>query len=78
MKTSEKNKNWWESYDWAGSFSEGRAPVRLGEKWGHVDFAGKVTTMVIYDDVGYFSEGRAWVQLGDKWGHVDLGGKYEE
>jgi len=35
--------NWKQKYDNVGSFTEGRARVKLNGKWGHVDENGKVT-----------------------------------
>ena len=68
-------KSWREEYDYsAGNFYEGRAQVRLGKKWGHVDGSGTVTTPVVYHSVGDFYGGRAYVRLGKRWGYVDKSG----
>jgi|WetSurMetagenome_2_1015567.scaffolds.fasta_scaffold08178_10 hypothetical protein len=63
-----------DEYDDVGYFSEGRAWVEKGGKWGHVDIDGKVTTPIEYDYVMDFSEGRACVKKGGRWGHVDKQG----
>lgn len=47
----------------AGPFSEGRAPVLVGLKWGYADSAGTVRIPAAFDWAGPFSEGRAAVAV---------------
>jgi len=68
-------KDWKQKYDDVGSFYDGRARVRLKDKYGHVDKNGKVTTQIKYDYTGSFYEDRALVRIKDKYGHVDKNGK---
>lgn len=75
VKREKKMKNWRDKYDSVGDFFDGRAWVRIGKKWGHVDENGDVTTPIEYDSVGSFYRGRAWVLLNEKWGRVDKQGK---
>ena len=69
-------ENWRDRYYYAGDYHEGRAWVRKGKKYGHVDLSGVVTTPIIYDYTGNYHNCRAWVRLDKKCGHVDLSGKF--
>ena len=62
-------------YDYVGTFSEGLAQVKVGEKWGFIDKTGKQITPCLYDDARDFSEGLAKVIVGEKWGFIDKQGK---
>lgn len=66
-------------YDGAGSFREGLAAVKTGEKWGFIDQKGQEVVPPKYDDVHHFREGFAAVCMGDwktgKWGFIDRTGK---
>ena len=64
-----------EKYDYVGDPYEGLARVRLGDKWGHVNEVGEVTTPLIYDGAGNFCRGLACVRLDNKWGHVNTAGE---
>jgi len=68
--SSELNKY----YD-LGWFSEGYAPVKVGEKWGYIDKMGKPVIDAKYDKVDIFSDGFAPVKIGKKWGYIDKTGK---
>lgn len=48
-------------YDDARGFSEGLAPVKVGDKWGFVDENNKMVIKPQYDFVGDFNEGKAVV-----------------
>jgi hypothetical protein len=61
-------------YDKVGEFQEGRAWVRVNDKYGFVDLQGNEVIPLKYDGVGEFREGRAWVRVYRKWGFVDLQG----
>lgn len=52
-------------YDKAWGFREGRAAVRIDDKWGFVDTSGEMVIPLIYDDASSFSDGLALVQLGE-------------
>ena len=58
-----------------GKFTEGRALVKLGEKWGFIDKTGKLVIPPQFEKAGGFSEGLAPVQRGEKWGFIDRTGK---
>jgi len=62
-------------YDWAGSFSEGLAPVRLNGKYGYINKSGKLVLPLKYQSAGFFSEGLAHVKLFGKYGFIDKSGK---
>jgi hypothetical protein len=72
-------KHWKYTYDDTGSFSEGRASVRINGKCGFVDTEGNEVTSLKYDWVGDFYEGRARIHLiinGERIiGEIDLDGK---
>lgn len=59
-------------YDYARSFSEGLAAVRLGDwingKWGFIDVTGKELFMVNYEGVGDFFQGVVIVSSGENGG----------
>ena len=48
-------------FDEVGEFSEGVAPVRLGDKWGYIDHFGSVLSPVVYQSAFRFQNGYAWV-----------------
>ena len=62
-------------YDWAGSFSEGLAPVRLNGKYGYINKSGKLVLPLKYEDAWDFSEGLAPVELSGMWGYINKSGK---
>lgn len=61
-------------YDWAGSFSEGMAPVELNGKWGFIDKQGNMVLPFKYDIAESFSESLARVGLNGKYGFIDKQG----
>jgi hypothetical protein len=61
-------------YDDACSYSDGRAAVRIGDKWGYIDSNGYMVVAVMYDVAHPFSEGRAAVRSGDRWCYIDIHG----
>ena len=61
-------------YSYAGTFSEGFAPVRDGQV-GFIDETGKEIIQCKYDRVGDFQEGLAEVALNKKSGYIDKTGK---
>jgi len=60
--------------DEIGSFQEGRAWVIKGNKYGHVDKNGNITTPIIYDGIGNFYEGEAWVRINDFGFDINING----
>ena len=69
-----KSKNRKE-YDYASSFSEGLAFVRLNNKWGVIDKTGEIIIPLEYEKLSSFSEGLAAIQSNNKWGFIDKTGK---
>lgn len=64
------------SYDFALDFTEGLALVRLGNRRGYVDLAGKEAIKPAkYERAGQFMGGFAPVMIGGKWGYIDRAGK---
>ena len=51
-------------YEFAESFSEGLALVRLNRKFGFIDYSGKVVIDLMYDDASSFNNGIANVEIG--------------
>ena len=62
-------------FTWAGSFSEGLAPVVKDGKYGYIDKDGRVVIAPTYDTASDFTDGKAVVQLNDKYGVVDTEGR---
>jgi hypothetical protein len=48
-------------FDGFGRFSDGLAPVRIGENWGYIDTKGKMVIQPAYFDARPFSDSVAWV-----------------
>lgn len=46
------------------------------DKWGYIDFEGKLIIDYIYDHAHFFSEGAASVQINEKEGLIDPDGKF--
>jgi hypothetical protein len=57
-------------FDWAESFSEGRAVVKIGTKWGFIDKSGEVVIEPKYDLAWQFSDGLARVRYDSPKGQV--------
>ena len=62
-------------YDELGYFSEGRALVKKGEKYGYVNNKGKLVIPLKYDAASDFRENLALVQIGNKMGYINKNGK---
>ena len=70
-------------YDYADSYSEGLAVIRIGDdskgKYGFIDKEGNEVIQPIYDYAESFSEGLAVVRIGgpygNQWGFVDRDGR---
>ena len=61
--------------DYAGSFSEGLAPIRKGDKIGFIDKTGKIIVKPQFDRVEDFQEGLAAVCKNAKWGFINKKGE---
>ncbi len=63
----------------SGSFHEGIAVVKKGDKWGYIDKTGKVILPIEYDWAYDFSEGfglvRKWYQSTPQYSFIDATGK---
>lgn len=57
-------------FDAAGSFSEGLASVKTGDKDGFIDKSGNVVIQPQFDAAWSFSEGLASVQTSNKWSYI--------
>ncbi|GAH30691.1 unnamed protein product, partial [marine sediment metagenome] len=64
-------------FQWAGSFSEGLAAVRIEGKWGwgYIDKTGKWVIEPQFNMASRFSEGLAVVKSEGKKGYIDKTGK---
>jgi hypothetical protein len=58
------------------SFAEGVAAVRLGQKWGYIDAAGKFVIRPRFDEAWSFRGGLAWMRAGDKADYIDRRGRF--
>jgi WG containing repeat len=65
-------------FSYAYGFSEGVAAVKVGEKWGFINTAGKLAISPQFDGVGYkgFAEGLMNVKIGSQWGVIDHTGSF--
>ena len=61
-------------YDMVCDVVEGMANVKLNDKWGFVDAAGKEVVSCKYDGALHFSDGFAAVKVGEQWGVIDKTG----
>lgn len=63
------------TYDRAGIFSGGLAPVAVGRKWGYIDKSGRMVIAPRFRASGGFCEGLASVLIGNRWGYIDKRGR---
>lgn len=63
-------------FDSPEDFSEGLAPVRIGQKWGYIDKAGQVTIEAKFDNANPFADGLALVRQGEMFGYIDRTGAF--
>jgi len=63
-------------FDDAKDFSEGLAPVRIGQAWGYVDRSGQISISPKFAFAEPFSEGLAAVRQNEKTGFVDHSGNF--
>ncbi len=64
------------TFDDAGMFAEGLAPVRVGGKFGYIDTRGNLAIQPQFDFATRFSEGLAAAGIGGKEGYIDKSGKF--
>ena len=69
------------TFDGAGRFAEGLAPVKVGNLWGYIDSSGKFVIKACFGGARSFREGLACAATGpgpdgEKWGYIDRTGKY--
>jgi hypothetical protein len=60
----------------AGSFSEGMAAVKIGDKWGFIDKMGKIVIPASFSGAKSFSGGLAAVKKEGLWGYIDKSGQF--
>ena len=62
--------------DWPlNNFSDDRAAVRVGDKWGFLDKKVELRVEAKFDEVRPFSEGVAAVRVGKDWRYIDADGR---
>ncbi|MBW4679932.1 MAG: WG repeat-containing protein [Microcoleus vaginatus WJT46-NPBG5] len=62
-------------FDSVGDFTDGIAPISIGEKYSFIDKTGKLLTQPLFDSIGERSEGLQSVTLGSKVGYIDTTAK---
>ena len=62
-------------YDKTGHFSNGLAPVKIGNKWGYLNKNGELVIDALFDDALCFSSGRARVRIGNRFGYINYEGE---
>lgn len=62
-------------YDELGVFSEGRAAVKKGDKWGYINTKGEEVIPCQYAMASPFCEDMAAILKDGKWGYIDRNGK---
>jgi uncharacterized lipoprotein YddW (UPF0748 family) len=62
-------------FDWADSFNEGLARIRMGYKWGYIDKTAKLVGRLQFDAAEVFSDGLALVRIGSKYGYINKTGQ---
>lgn len=73
--TSEKAYRIGNYYARIGEYHEGLCPVKINDKWGYIDYTGKLVIDTIYDYVYSFSEGLAHVEKGKESWFINKNGK---
>ncbi|MDT9313122.1 MULTISPECIES: WG repeat-containing protein [Limnospira] len=63
-------------FDGGGSFSQGRAKVRIGSEWGYIDREGNSIIEPKFSEAGEFAEGLAPVKLNHQWGYINRDGDW--
>jgi hypothetical protein len=63
-------------FDDAGDFSEGLAPVRIGQRWGYVDASGQIVIEPRFESAEPFSDGLAAVRANGRTGFIKHNGTF--
>ncbi|NLR95004.1 WG repeat-containing protein [Flammeovirga agarivorans] len=80
----EPKRNAYQMYEEVGVPHEGFTEVKMRDKYGFMDYLGRMRLTIQYEAVKHFSEGVAPFQLNNKWGFIDkedriyLQPRYEE
>lgn len=61
-------------FDYAGSFSDGLAPVQIANQWGYIDTLGSIKIPFEYEEAYIFTNGLASVRIKGKYGSIDKSG----
>lgn len=62
--------------DYIGSFNEGLATIKKGNKWGFINQRGQLKVPIKFDKAEDFSDGLAAVELKNKTGFINKTGKF--
>jgi hypothetical protein len=66
------------TYQDAGSFSEGLAPVQASNgRWGYINTNNQLVIRPKFEDAKEFKGGRAAVKLNKKWGFINKQGVWQ-
>ena len=63
-------------FQFADEFQEGRARVKLNDRWGFIDTSGRMVVDNRFDNVWSFSNGFARVLLNGRIGFIDVNGRF--
>jgi WG containing repeat len=63
-----------ERFDFARDFSEGLAPVRIGELWGYIDKMGSIVITPRFEDAESFHSGLSRIRMNGLYGYADKSG----
>jgi Caspase domain/WG containing repeat len=61
-------------FDYVKSFSEGKAPVRIGNTWGYIDDTGELLIDSQFEEAFLFKNGMASVKFKGLYGSIDTSG----
>ena len=61
-------------FDDARDFSEGLAPIRVGDSWGFIDRIGTIAVLPRFDGAEAFHESLAKIKMKDLYGYADKSG----
>jgi WG containing repeat len=61
-------------FDFARDFSEGFAPIRIGELWGFVDKTGTIVATPRFADAESFHSGLSRIRMNGSYGYADKSG----
>jgi hypothetical protein len=58
-------------FDFARDFSEGLAPIRIGERWGFIDKTGSIVATPRFEDAESFHSGLSRIRMNGLYGYAD-------